>query len=66
MVAYRLTLPLELATIHNVFHVLISKKYATNLSQILHQDPVKGHAVQILSREEKTIRNKVIPRVKVM
>ena len=61
MVAYRLTLPLELATIHNVFHILISKKYATDPSQVLHQEPVEVHAdltyeekpVQILARRRK-------------
>ena len=73
-VAYRLALPPELASVHNVFHVSMLKKYVTDLSHVLHQEPVEVHAnltyeekpVQILAREEKTLRNKVIPLVKVL
>ena len=73
-VAYRLALPPELTSVHNVFHVSMLKKYVTDPSHVLHQEPVEVHAdrtdeekpVQILAREEKTLRNKVIPLVKVL
>jgi len=65
-VTYRLVASPELAYVPNVFHVLILRKYVTDLSHVLHQEPAEVHAVQILAREEKTLSNKVIPRVKVL
>ena len=73
-VAYRLALPEELARVHNVFHVLMLRKYITNHSHIL-EDPnielredlsYEELSVQILDREERVLRNKVIPLVKVL
>jgi len=65
-VAYRLALLPELAYVHKVFHILMLKKYATDPSHVLHQEPVEVHTVQILAREEKTLGNKLISRVKVL
>jgi len=73
-VAYRLALPPELTSVHNVFHVSMLKKYVIDPSHVLHQEPVEVHEdltykekpVQILAREEKTLRNKGIPLVKVL
>ena len=71
-VAYRLALPLELAKLHNVFHVSMLRKYRSNESHIL---PVQEIQVQedftydeeskaILAREVKQLRNKQVPLVK--
>ena len=72
--AYRLALNPELALVHNVFHVSMLKKYLPDPMHDLIQEPVEVHEdltyeekpVQILDREEKVLRNKVIPLVKVL
>ena len=72
-VAYRLTLPPELAKLHNVFHVSMLRKYRSDESHIL---PVQEIQVQedlsydeepkaILDREVKQLWNKQVPLVKV-
>ena len=74
MVAYRLALSPELASVHNVFHVSILKKYLPDPTHDLIQEPIEIHEnltyeekpVRILDREEKLLRNKVIPLVKVL
>ena len=73
-VAYRLALPQELAYVHNVFHVSMLKKYIPDPSHVLDHEPIEiredltyeEKPVQILAREEKVLRNKVIPLVKVL
>ncbi|KAL5559924.1 hypothetical protein UlMin_036136 [Ulmus minor] len=73
-VAYRLALPPNLASVHNVFHVSMLKKYVPDASHILEQEPIELHEdltyeekpVQILDRKTKTLRNKEIPLVKVL
>ena len=73
-VAYRLALPQELAYVHNVFHVSMLKKYISDPSHVLDHEPIEVHEdmtyeekpVRILAREEKVLRNKVIPLVKVL
>ena len=73
-VAYRLALPPNLSSVHNVFHVSMLKKYVQDTSHILEQEPIEVHGdltykekpVQILDRKEKALRNKVIPLVKVL
>ena len=73
-VAYRLALPLELAKLHNVFHVSMLRKYRYDESHIL---PVQGIQVQsdftfdeepkaILDREVKQLQNKQVSLVKVL
>ena len=73
-VAYRLALPLELAKLHDVFHVSMLRKYRSDESHIL---PVQDIQVQedlsydeepkaILDREVKQLRNKQVPLVKVL
>ena len=72
-IAYRLALPPELAQIHNVFHVLILRRYRSDPSHVLSRQLVElredlsfeEEPVEILSREEKVLRNKTIPLVKV-
>ena len=73
-VAYKLALPPELASMHNVFHVSMLKKYVPDPSHVLSQEPVEVQTdltyeekpVRILDREEKVLRNKTIPMVKVL
>ena len=73
-VAYRLALPLELAKLHDVFHVSMLQKYRYDESHIL---LVQDRQVQpyftfaeepkaILDREAKQLRNKQVPPVKVL
>ena len=72
--AYRLALPLELAKLHDVFHVSMLWKYRSDKSHIL---PLQEVQVQqdfsydeepkaILAREVKKLRNKQVPLVKVL
>ena len=72
-VAYRLALSPDLASVHNVFHVSMLKKYISDPSHILRQEPIEVHEdltyeekpIKIIDRQEKKLRNKVIPLVKV-
>ncbi|KAL5572944.1 hypothetical protein UlMin_022541 [Ulmus minor] len=73
-VAYRLALPPNLASVHNVFHVSMLKKYVPDKSHVLEQEPIEIHEdlslqerpVRILNFKVKTLRNKEIPLVKVL
>ncbi|XP_024027728.1 uncharacterized protein LOC112093470 [Morus notabilis] len=73
-VAYRLVLPLELAAVHDVFHVSMLKKYIPDPSHVIEHEPIQVHEdmtyeeqpVQILAREEKRLRNRSIPLVKIL
>ena len=73
-VTYRSALPLELANLHDVFHVSMLRKYRSDESHIL---PVQELQVQqdfsydeepkaILAREVKQLQNKQVPLVKVL
>ena len=73
-VVYRLALPLELAKLHDVFHVFMLRRYRSDTSHIL---PVQDIQVQedftcdeelkaILDREIRQLRNKKVPLVKVL
>ncbi|KAL5570607.1 hypothetical protein UlMin_027182 [Ulmus minor] len=72
--AYRLALPPNLASVHNVFHVSMLKKYVSDKSHVLEQEPIEIHEdlsfeekpVRILDYKIKTLRNKDIPLVKVL
>ena len=73
-VAYRLALPLTLEGVHNVFHVSMLKRYRSDPTHILKEQPVelkenlsyKEAPMAILARDQKVLRNKVIPLVKVL
>ena len=73
-VAYRLALPLELAKLHDVFHVSMLRRYCSDPAHIL---PVQVIQVQedftfdeepktILDCEIRQLRNKQVPLVKVL
>ena len=52
-VAYELTLPVEMSIIHNVFHVLMLKKYIVDLEHIIAPQMVRIQAN--LSYEDKLV-----------
>ncbi|KAA0059240.1 putative DNA/RNA polymerases superfamily protein [Cucumis melo var. makuwa] len=72
--AYRLELPIELARIHDVFHVSMLRKYISDPSYVLQEQPVElkedlsyvEEPVQILDRKEQVLRNKMIQLIKVL
>ena len=74
LVAYRLSLPLELEKIHNVFHASMLKRYSSNPSHVVSLEVIKlrpdltyqEKPVEILPREVKELRNKRISLVKVL
>ncbi|XP_073317723.1 uncharacterized protein [Primulina huaijiensis] len=71
--AYRVALPPNLAGVHNVFHVSMLRKYLANPSHVLSYEPLQvapdlsyeEKPVQILDRQERRLRNKVMKLVKV-
>ncbi|KAK6144763.1 hypothetical protein DH2020_021583 [Rehmannia glutinosa] len=73
-VAYKLELPQEMTTIHNVFHVSMLKKYVPDPSHVLTPQLVQiderfnyeEKPITILDRGVKKLRNKEIPLVKVL
>ncbi|XP_020098958.1 uncharacterized protein LOC109717503 [Ananas comosus] len=72
-VAYRIALPPRLADIHDVFHVSALRRYVFDPSHVIDFTPLElgedlryeERPVQILARETKELRNRVIPYVKV-
>ena len=72
--AYRLELPKELSRVHNVFHISMLRKYISDPSHVLEAPEIElkddlsyeEQPVQILGREEKELRNKIISLVKVL
>ena len=72
--AYRLDLPEELSRVHNVFHISMLRKYISDPSHVLEAREIElkddlsyeEQPVQILGREEKELRNKIISLVKVL
>ena len=73
-VAYRLSLPPELSKIHNVFHVSMLRKYISDPSHILEQQPIQlredltyeEEPIRIIDRKEQVLRRRTIPFVKVL
>ena len=72
--AYRLKLPPELERIHNVFHVSMLHRYVPDPSHVLPVEEVEidesstyeTYPVRIEDRKEQTLRNRVIPLLKVI
>ena len=73
-VAYQLALPPTLEGVYDVFHVYMLRRYRSDSTHVLKEQPVelkenlsyKEAPIAILAREQKMLRNKVIPLVKVL
>ena len=73
-VAYKLSLPLELENIHNIFHVSMLRRYRLDPSHVVSSNIIelppdliyKEEPIEILAQEVKELRNKRIPLVKVL
>ena len=73
-VAYKLKLPPELSRIHDTFHVSMLRKYISDPSHVLTEQPVQikenltyeETPVQIVDHKEQVLRSKVIHLVKVI
>ena len=73
-VAYRLALSPALSKLHDVFHVLMLKKYLHDPSHVLSYESLdldpkltyEERPVKILDRKDKVLRNKIVPLVKVL
>lgn len=50
-VAYKLKLPMELSRIHNVFHVLMLRKYAPNSLHILQKQPLEVKTTWLMKKD---------------
>ena len=72
--AYQLALPLELAKLHDVFHVLMLRRYHSDESHILQVQEIQvledlsydEEPKTILAREVKQLQNKQVLLVKVL
>jgi hypothetical protein len=72
--AYRISLPLELSSIHHVFHLSMLRKYIPDPSHVVEYESLKiggdlsyqEQPVQILDRREQVLHSKMIPLVKVL
>ncbi|XP_020548189.1 uncharacterized protein LOC110011719 [Sesamum indicum] len=71
--AYRLALPAELLQIHDVFHVLMLRRYRSNPSHIIREPEIEifeeltyeEEPAEILDRNLRKLRNEDISMVKV-
>ena len=74
LVTYRLALPLELAKLHNVFHISMLQRYRYDTSHILLVQDIQviedftfdEEPKAILDREIRQLQNKQVPLVKVL
>ncbi|KAE8667313.1 Kinesin-3 [Hibiscus syriacus] len=72
-VAYQLELPPQLSRIHDVFHVSMLRRYRPDQDHIIQVDKIElrpdlsyeEEPVQVLERDERVLRNRRIPMVKV-
>ena len=63
VVTYKIALPPELSSVHNVFHVSMMKKYVSDSAHILCHEPLQvredltyvEHPVEILDHEDKIL-----------
>ena len=73
-VAYRIALPPHLSRLHDVFHVSQLKQYQPDPEHVIEHENVevqedltfKVEPDRIIDRQEKNLRNKTIPFVKVV
>jgi hypothetical protein len=72
--AYKIALPPKLVGTHDVFHVLMLRKYIANPNVIVEYEPLevqegltyKEEPVKIVDKKEQVLRTKTIPIVKVL
>jgi hypothetical protein len=72
--AYRIALPSDLVGTHDIFHVLMLRKYIANPDVIVEYEPLiiqEGltnveEPVKIVDKKEQVLRTKTIPIVKVL
>ncbi|OMO91869.1 reverse transcriptase [Corchorus capsularis] len=72
-VAYRIALPPQLSSVHNVFHVSMLRKYVPDPSHVVDYEPLEvredltypEHPIRIVDRKEQVLRRRTIPFVKV-
>ncbi|KAI5335422.1 hypothetical protein L3X38_025555 [Prunus dulcis] len=72
--AYRLALPANLARLHDVFHISMLRKYISDSSHVLEEQPVEleedftyvEQLVPILDWKTQVLRSREIPLVKVL
>jgi hypothetical protein len=72
--AYRIALPPDLIRTHDVFHVLMLRKYIANPDVIVEYEPLEiqegltyvEEPVKIVDKKEQVLRTKMIPIVKVL
>ncbi|XP_073137224.1 uncharacterized protein [Henckelia pumila] len=73
MLAYRVALKPNVVGLHNIFHVSMLRKYISNPSHVLSLKPLplsphmtyEERPDRIMERQERRLRNKTIPMVKV-
>ena len=65
-VAYRLALPLELAKLHEVFHVSILRRYRSDTSHVLQVQDIQVEEDFTFDEEPKAIVDHEVPLVKVL
>ncbi|KAL0434676.1 UNVERIFIED_CONTAM: hypothetical protein Sradi_0175500 [Sesamum radiatum] len=71
--AYRLELPTELSQIHDVFHILMLRRYRSDPSHIIHEPEIEiseeltyvEEPTEILDKSVRKLRHKKKPMVKV-
>ncbi|XP_016743182.1 uncharacterized protein [Gossypium hirsutum] len=74
LIAYQLEFPPELEKIHDVFHVLMLRRYRSDPSHVVPVEEtevkldltIEEEPVQILERDVKVLRKKSVPLVKVL
>ena len=73
-VAYRVALSPELSHVHDVFHVLMLRKYVHDPTHVISHYPLEISGdlsyvegpIEIVDRRDQVLRNKVIPLVRVL
>ena len=72
-VAYRLALPPQLSSVHNVFHVSMLRRYERDTSHVIDWQPLEiredvtyiEQPIRILDRKDQILRTKTISLIKV-